>query len=276
MEKNLVGIAAIASPKMHGFSRHVIACNAHEPSLYSRFYIEERPVGFIRNDRRALLQPHGDVFTLAEGRIEFKGDSEALAKVVTALSAAGHFKLRHELYAVKEFWGGEDLATIDRGAVWFFGIHAYGVHVNGMVRKPDSLYLWIGKRALDRPVDPGKLDCMIGGGMTAGLTPMQVVIKEAAEEAGLSEEIAQAAAPVGSVSYRFDAAQGLKDDTLFIYDLLLDDSVVPHNTDGEMTGFELLPVAEVARLVRDTDEFKFNCNLVLIDFLIRHGYLDAG
>ena len=35
-----------------------------------------------------------------------------------------------------------------------------------------------------------------------------------------------------------------------------------------------LPLAEVAALVHDTDEFKLNCNLVVIDFLIRHGWLD--
>jgi hypothetical protein len=34
-----------------------------------------------------------------------------------------------------------------------------------------------------------------------------------------------------------------------------------------------MPAAEVARLVRDTDEFKLNCNLVVIDFLIRHGVI---
>jgi hypothetical protein len=27
--------------------------------------------------------------------------------------------------------------------------------------------------------------------------------------------------------------------------------------------------------VRDTDEFKYNCNLVLIDFFVRHGLLSA-
>jgi hypothetical protein len=47
----------------------------------------------------------------------------------------------------------------------------------------------------------------------------------------------------------------------------------PQNTDGEVESFTLLPLEEVARLVRDTDEFKLNCNLVIIDFLLRHGYL---
>ena len=34
-----------------------------------------------------------------------------------------------------------------------------------------------------------------------------------------------------------------------------------------------MPWERVAEIVRDTDEFKFNCNLVIIDFLIRHGLI---
>lgn len=40
-----------------------------------------------------------------------------------------------------------------------------------------------------------------------------------------------------------------------------------------MESFQLMPVEEVAELVRDTTEFKDNCNLVIIDFLIRHGII---
>jgi hypothetical protein len=48
---------------------------------------------------------------------------------------------------------------------------------------------------------------------------------------------------------------------------------VPQNKDGEVAHFMLWPLGKVARLVRDTEDFKFNVNLVIIDFLIRHGYL---
>ena len=44
--------------------------------------------------------------------------------------------------------------------------------------------------------------------------------------------------------------------------------------DGEVGEFMLWPIEKVAEVVRDTFEFKFNCNLVIIDFLIRHGVLD--
>ena len=36
-----------------------------------------------------------------------------------------------------------------------------------------------------------------------------------------------------------------------------------------------MPLTEVAAIVNETCDFKFNCNLVVIDFLIRHGYLNA-
>jgi hypothetical protein len=34
-------------------------------------------------------------------------------------------------------------------------------------------------------------------------------------------------------------------------------------------------VRRVFETVRDTTEFKYNCNLVLIDFFVRHGLLSA-
>ncbi len=34
-----------------------------------------------------------------------------------------------------------------------------------------------------------------------------------------------------------------------------------------------MSLEEIAILVRESDEFKLNCNLVIIDFLIRHGWL---
>jgi hypothetical protein len=35
----------------------------------------------------------------------------------------------------------------------------------------------------------------------------------------------------------------------------------------------LLPIAEVMAIVHDSDQFKLNCNLVIVDFLIRHGLI---
>jgi len=37
--------------------------------------------------------------------------------------------------------------------------------------------------------------------------------------------------------------------------------------------FYLWPMAQVIDLVSTTREFKTNCNLVIVDFFVRHGYL---
>jgi hypothetical protein len=66
-------------------------------------------------------------------------------------------------------------------------------------------------------------------------------------------------------------SDGMRDDVLFSYDIELPAEFVPRNTDGEIADFRLMPLAECLRLVRETDEFKFNVNLVLIDFALRHG-----
>ena len=58
---------------------------------------------------------------------------------------------------------------------------------------------------------------------------------------------------------------------MFTFDLELPDEFTPHNTDGEIAEFMLLPAAQVMEITARTPRFKFNCNLVNIDFFIRHG-----
>ncbi len=43
--------------------------------------------------------------------------------------------------------------------------------------------------------------------------------------------------------------------------------------DGEVESFQRLPIDEVLSIIAKSDAFKYNCNLVIIDFAIRHGVL---
>ena len=58
-----------------------------------------------------------------------------------------------------------------------------------------------------------------------------------------------------------------------MYDLELPADVVPENADGEVERFELKTLSEVDSILRTSQAFKTNCSLVVIDFLVRHGYL---
>jgi hypothetical protein len=60
---------------------------------------------------------------------------------------------------------------------------------------------------------------------------------------------------------------------MFCYDLELPEGFEPRCTDGEVDRFERLSVEAISELVSETDDFKLNCNLVIIDFLIRHGLI---
>jgi 8-oxo-dGTP pyrophosphatase MutT (NUDIX family) len=259
--------------------RHIEACNRFDPYDYRRFVISGHPVGWIGHERAALLVAEG-LAKPGEGCIGIPGGgfiavSAHLSRIVTALNAAKLMASpRDEMTPVLRKWGLGACAEIDRAGLPALGLLAFGVHVNGYVRTDTGLHLWIGHRARDRLVAPGKLDHLVAGGITMGYTAGETVIKEAEEEAGLSADIAARARPVGQVTYRLSLPEGLRNDTLFIYDLELPPGVVPVGNDGEVERFELMPVARVIEILRETDDFKFNVNLVLIDFLARHGLID--
>ncbi len=141
--------------------------------------------------------------------------------------------------------------------------------MNGLVRRADGLHLWIARRSRTKQLDPGKLDHLVAGGVPAGLSAAQTLIKEAAEEAAVPEALAAAARPVAMLCYAMERPEGLRRDRLHCYDLALPEDFVPRPMDGEVEAFELWPVGRVLAAVRDTDAFKFNVTLVLIDLFLR-------
>ena len=95
----------------------------------------------------------------------YEDRTRAVARVTRDLCAKGWFEgWRNEAYPVGTSFYGEPLFEIERAAVPRFGIRAYGVHVNGFIKKSRSVHLWIGHRAQDKATYPGKLDNMVAGG----------------------------------------------------------------------------------------------------------------
>jgi hypothetical protein len=261
------------------FSDHIAACNTHDLRGFRPFVIDDAQVGWVRHAFAYRLAAFGMVFVVDKHSVRLAAAlrtpeerTRAVDDVMRTLAAEGTIKSwRDEPYAVATRFGGSELMRIERAAVPYFGVRAYGVHLNGFVRRGDGLHLWIGKRAQDKPVAPGKLDNLVAGGQPAGLSLTQNLIKECEEEASIPEALARQAVSVGAISYLLEQPEGLKPDVLFCYDLEVPADFTPRNVDGEIAEFQLMPLGEVARLVRDTFEFKFNVSLVIIDFLIRHG-----
>jgi 8-oxo-dGTP pyrophosphatase MutT (NUDIX family) len=265
-----------------GLLRHVHQLNSWDRDNFTPFCFEGGRYGWLKPAMVEALAQWPDYFSHQEDRVElsprldsFEARSQVLVQVTESLVSQGVISHAHgERYPVTSSGRETAIATIDRTAAPYFGLRAYGQHLNGFVRSPNGIRLWIARRSADRRVFPNKLDNMVAGGLPHDLSLADNLRKECMEEASIPADMADKAIPVGVLSYCRETPVGLKPDTLYCYDLELPEEFVPDNSDGEVAEFRLLPVDEVLALVRDSDEFKLNCNLVLIDFFLRHGILN--
>ena len=228
------------------FLDRIAECNAHDPAAYRPFFAAGRQVGAVRHALAACLAAMPDTFSVTSADVTLnpafatpETRTAALDRAVRALEAEG--VVRDENYPACPEWGRPIDFLIERAAAPHFGVRSYGVHMTGFVRKADGIHVWVARRARAKPTYPGMLDNTVAGGQPAGM--------------GLVAE------------------DGLKPDVQFCFDLELPEDFVPRNTDGEIDEFFLWHWTRVAETVERTRDFKFNCNLVLIDFFVRHGLI---
>lgn len=264
------------------YFRYIETCNHFDPADFIPFFVAGREIGRIPVkhaaglDGRPQLKRQDGGFALVAGD-SFEERSAVLDSLVGDLIAAGGFPMRRrkEKFPLVNGWGEEPLAALDRGAVTFFGIKAFGVHLNVFVRTETGLDMWLGRRSRTKPVAPGQLDNLVAGGQPHGLSLIENVAKEADEEAGVPAALIPGVRPVGAVSYRMASEGGSRDDVLFLFDLEVDEAFKPVSHDDEHEAFLRLPIERVIELLQSPVEFKFNVTLVLVDFLVRHGYIAA-
>ena len=263
------------------FLDRIHTCNRHDRARYRPFVVAGTRVGWIGQTLARRLESFTDVFAVEAERVVLNprladpaSRSAAVEAVLQRLAAEGLVRhWRNERYPVAAGFDQAPLLAMERAAVPLFGVRAYGVHVNGFVRDGHGIRMWIARRSTTKPTYPGMLDNMVAGGQPLGLGLLENVQKEAWEEAGIPAWLSQRARPVGAVSYCYEGAGGLRPDTLFNFDLELPPDFFPEPRDGEIESFALWPMERVIETVRDSEDFKFNCNLVIIDFLIRHGFI---
>lgn len=262
------------------FLRYIERCNPVVTERFIPWVVDNKKVGWLRPAFVEHLIAYPEVLTITENSVvldqalqTFEQRSEAMQKVNQSLADAGHIPPLFEPYPVTIGSREEALLTIDRAAAAYFGIRSFGQHINGYVVKDGQISMWIARRASDRLIYPGALDNMVAGGLPDGLTLQENLLKECYEEAAIPEALALKAQAVGTVSYNRVSSRGYRPDVLYCYDLELPLDFVPYNTDGEVEEFKLMPINELMTLVHDKDEFKLNCNLVIIDFCIRHGMI---
>jgi isopentenyldiphosphate isomerase len=258
------------------FLDRIDECNAHDLANFRPFLVGGARFGWVRHALAVRLAEFGSVFAVDDDAVrlsdrltDFRARTDAVDKVVRVLEAEKIVTgRRDEFYPVGTGFAAPPLLAIERAAVPHFGLRAYGVHMNGYVRRKDGIHMWIGRRAKGKHTYPGMLDNTVAGGQPMGIGLMENLIKECKEEAAIPKELALRAHGVGAITYCAEAPDGLKPDVQFCYDLELPEDFTPENTDGEIDEFMLWPIARVAEIVRNTREFKFNCYIVMIVLLV--------
>jgi 8-oxo-dGTP pyrophosphatase MutT (NUDIX family) len=227
--------------------------------LFVPLFAGRARIGWLRPELAARLGSWPAVFASTPERVSLL-QAESLPPVVEQLAQEGFIPgWRNERYRIA------DSFEVERAAARPFGFATQAVHVNGIVADG----MWLARRAETKPTDPGMLDNLVGGGMTAGFSHEQVLIKEAWEEAGIPAELARGAKRGGTIELLREVPEGVQCERIHVYDLELPRDFAPRNQDGEVAEVRLVPLGEALRLARDTDELTVDAALVALDYFSR-------
>ncbi|XP_022654687.1 nudix hydrolase 24, chloroplastic-like [Varroa jacobsoni] len=253
-----------------------------------KFAVDGQVVGLIRNSDWELMRKHTEGVFVEETDIislnpEWKTCEERTLQMAAALQKLREENLfptlkgwRNETYDIAAKFGDATLMRMERSATCLFGTKRYGVHITGYVEDEDGRVesVWFQKRSPTKETWPNKIDIMVSGGLSSGNSVTDCLIREAEEEASMSEELVRRLArPVGFVSFIYEDERGIFPETIFCFDARLPRDFVPRASDCEVQSFHCVPVEDVANLVVNSDVFKLTSAPIALDFLVRHSIL---
>lgn len=259
-------------------------CNHFDKQSVYPFLVANQQIGWLKRKHQSLLEQWPQWFSFKNGKMTLSESLNthqrrtlAFKQVIAKLRKQKQISSwESEYYDVMPSYGELPLFEIERSATSFWGIPSYGTHLNGYTYKEGKLHLWIAKRAKHLAFAPEKLDNLAAGGLPQGLTPHENIINEAWEEAQIPRQIMEIARQQGSISYLMDLEHGVALDTMFVFDLELLPNFEPKTDGSEIEVFYCMPAEEVYHLLKNTQTFKYNSALVIIDFLIRKGNIVAS
>jgi len=230
--------------------RAVLYCGAHaigsvEPVAFAALLAQTQMAGIVRTQAAASDDMPGWTITGQPGAV--------LAELAQAMRTQGYAQVarlwRDEQLAVRSA-SGQQMATVERGAVRALGIATHGVHLNGTSADQQ---VWIQQRALTKKTDPGRWDTLMGGMVSAADSLELALQRETQEEAGL--DLAQLIDLhwVGQFTMRNpnapDNALEYVVERIDWFSAQLPAGVVPVNQDGEVQQFKQVALAELQAML---------------------------
>lgn len=219
----------------------------------------------------------------SEGKDTSAACDEAFARVVNSIIDNDLFAIVHgehsELFKIV---GSNYPVHIERFATPLFGIVSRGAHLTAYTQTAEGMKIWVPRRSAHLKTYPSMLDTTVAGGVKANLSPYETIVEEAGEEASLPEDLIRSRVrSCGVLTYMSTTNKGyggenglVIPDTVYIYDVELPEDTVPKPRDDEVKEFYLMSIDDI-NIALAKGEFKTNCAVVMIDFLMRHGVITA-
>ncbi len=248
---------------------------------YYKLIFGKIQIGYVHRKIAKYILLNVKGIYLLDKKIYFENTSQTeLKKIILKITETLSEKKKlfipaGELFSCRNTIEGKELFKLDRKLVEFLGIRGYGVHLIIYIKRKNSYKLWVPKRNKKKLVSPSKFDNSVAGGVRAGEGVFCALEREAYEEAGLKKEQLNNVKLVGTLNYNWkNSPYTLRRDTLYLFDLEVDDKFKPQCLDGEVEKFELMEWKKVLKLMQNTDSIKNNCNLVFFNFMVRHSLIN--
>ncbi len=205
---------------------------------------------------------------------------QALLQLAISRSAFPSLKKLHSKNETYPVFGTSVPLNIDRSACFLFGSVTAGAHMTVCTQPAkDPMKIWVPRGAYNKSKHPRMLDNSVAGGIASGENPSEAIVREAVEEASLSEALVRKnLVACGALTYfhRRPESEGgdLEPRIRCVYDLKVAASFKLKQSDGEVEAFNLWDV-ETVETVMMTGQVKMDAALVLINLFMRHGVITA-
>lgn len=225
-------------------------------------YIFPPAVQVLRQSPHAIIDDAQQTVTLnpAHGSL-----NDAIAEIAQMLNQAGCVtRWRDELL---DLWSTDytSLGAIERGVVRPLGALTRAVHLHAW---SSTGGIWVARRSLTKPTDPGLWDTLVGGLIGWQEDPALALERESFEEAGLPAPIVQTRTPIRTIALlQRQLPEGLQRELVLTAECVLDGSIRPENQDGESMTIECLPPEEVVSMI-ERDLFTVEAALTILEDLI--------